>query len=148
MADSDNKLGRRPFLELALTVFGGLAAGTIAYPIIRFLIPPKGKGPGNSTIDVAADEGMAPNSGIIFPIGNRPGILIRTPDGELRAFTAICTHLDCTVQYRSDFEHIWCACHNGHYDLRGRNIAGPPPRPLKEYEVNVLNGRIFVTVTA
>jgi len=146
MTDSDNKFGRRPFLEIILTVFGGLAAGTIAYPIIRFLIPPQGVEPGNNTIDVAADSEVSPNSGVIFPIGNKPGILIRTPDGELRAFTAICTHLDCTVQYRADYEHIWCACHNGHYDLHSRNIAGPPPRPLKEYDVNVLNGRIFVTV--
>ncbi len=146
MNGDDDTLGRRPFLEILLTILGALTAGTIAYPIVRFLVPPSGKEPGNNTIDVAADEEIAPNSGVIFPIGNKPGILIRTPDGELRAFTAICTHLGCTVQYRSDFEHIWCACHNGHYDLQGRNIAGPPPRPLDEYEVNVLNGRIFVTV--
>lgn len=135
MAESDNKLDRRPFLELALTVFGGLAAGTIAYPMIRFLIPLKGVEPGNNTIEVAADSDIPPNSGVIFPIGSKPGILIRAPGGELRAFTAICTLLDCTVQYRSDFEHVWCACHKGHYDLHGRNIAVPPPRPLKEYEV-------------
>ncbi len=31
--------------------------------------------------------------------------------------------------------HIWCACHNGHFDLN--NVAGPPPRPLDAYVVNV-----------
>jgi len=148
MTDGDDNCNRRSFLEILLAAFGVATAGAVAYPIVRFLVPPAGKEPGNNTIDVAAEEEVAPNSGIIFPIGNKPGILIRTPEGELRAFTAICTHLDCTVQYRPDFEHIWCACHNGHYDLYGRNIAGPPPRPLKEYEVNVLNGRIFVTVNA
>lgn len=148
MTVNDDKLGRRSFLEILLTVFGTATAGTIAYPVVQFLIPPSGVEPGNSIIDVAAEDEIAPNSGIIFPIGNKPGILIRTPEGEFRAFTAICTHLGCTVQYRSDFEHIWCACHNGHYDLHGRNIAGPPPRPLKEYEVNVLNSRVFVTVNA
>jgi Rieske Fe-S protein len=32
-------------------------------------------------------------------------------------------------------QRIWCACHNGYYDMNGRNIAGPPPRPLTEYKV-------------
>ncbi|MFQ5583702.1 MAG: ubiquinol-cytochrome c reductase iron-sulfur subunit, partial [Calditrichia bacterium] len=63
----------------------------------------------------------------------------------LRAFSAICTHLDCIVQYRSDLKHIWCVCHNGHYNLRGINIAGPPPRPLAPYKENVRGDKIFVS---
>ena len=69
---------------------------------------------------------------------------MRTASGELRAFSAICTHLNCTVQYRDDLGHIWCACHNGHYDLNGRNIAGPPPRPLEALVVNVRGDQIVV----
>ena len=84
-------------------------------------------------------------SGRIFRFGNKPGILIRTPSGELRAFTAICTHLGCTVQYRQDLQHIWCACHNGHYDLDGVNIAGPPPRPLERYAIRIGGTRIHVS---
>jgi Rieske Fe-S protein len=56
-----------------------------------------------------------------------------------------CTHLQCTVQYRSDTQHIWCACHNGHYDLNGRNIAGPPPKPLEQYLVNIRGDEIVVS---
>jgi Rieske Fe-S protein len=78
---------------------------------------------------------LAPNSGRIFPFSGKPAIVVRTPAGEIRAFTAICTHLACTVQYRTDLQHIWCACHNGHYDLSGRNVEGPPPRPLDRYDV-------------
>ncbi|HET8580537.1 MAG TPA: Rieske 2Fe-2S domain-containing protein, partial [Nitrospiraceae bacterium] len=65
-----------------------------------------------------------------------------------RAFSAVCTHLACTVQYRPDLIHIWCACHNGHYDLNGINIAGPPPRPLEPYVVNVRGDKIVVSKTA
>ena len=74
-----------------------------------------------------------------------PAIIIRTAAGEYRAFSAVCTHLSCTVQYRSDLQHIWCACHNGHYDLFGRNVAGPPPRPLEPYDVNVRDDEIVVS---
>ncbi len=148
MSEQQMKTDRRSFLEKALGAMGVLTVGTVAYPIVKFLIPPETNSPDNSTIDVVAVEEVPVNSGIIFPIGNKPGILIRTPEGVFRAFTAICTHLGCTVQYRSDLIHIWCACHNGHYDLHGRNIAGPPPRPLQEYEVNIQNGRVYVTVNA
>jgi len=72
---------------------------------------------------------IAPNAGQIVWFGREPGILIKTPSGQLRAFTAICTHLACTVQYRDDLGHIWCACHNGHYDLNGVNVAGPHRAP-------------------
>ncbi len=46
--------------------------------------------------------------------------------------------------YRDDFKHIWCACHNGHFDLTGRNIAGPPPRPLEEYRVEIRGEDVVV----
>ena len=62
-------------------------------------------------------------------------LLFRTMSGELRALTAKCTHLDCTVQYRAERSDIWCACHNGTYDLKGQNVSGPPPRPLAPLEV-------------
>jgi Rieske Fe-S protein len=74
--------------------------------------------------------------------------LVRTPAGELRAFSAVCTHLNCTVQYRADIGHIWCACHNGHFDLSGQNISGPPPRPLDAFVVNVRGTQIVVSKSA
>jgi Rieske Fe-S protein len=80
----------------------------------------------------------------MFKIGNKPGILIKTNEGELKALGATCTHLDCTVQYSKDENLIWCACHNGKYDLNGKNISGPPPKPLTQYNVVVQNDEIFV----
>ncbi|MGB2957255.1 MAG: Rieske (2Fe-2S) protein, partial [Bacteroidota bacterium] len=85
------------------------------------------------------------DSGAIVRFGNKPVILVRLDNGELRAFDGTCTHLDCTVQYRKDMGVIWCACHNGKYDLTGRNIAGPPPRPLDEYKVVTKEDEIFVS---
>jgi Rieske Fe-S protein len=57
----------------------------------------------------------------------------------------VCTHLGCIVQYRDDIGHIWCACHNGHFDLNGQNIEGPPPTPLETYVVNVRGDQIVVS---
>ena len=48
------------------------------------------------------------------------------------------------MQYRDDLREIWCACHNGHYDLHGRNVSGPPPRPLDEFAVHVQDDDIII----
>ena len=69
--------------------------------------------------------------------------LLREPEG-FRALSAVCTHLGCTVQLRPDGQSIWCACHNGLYDLEGRNVSGPPPRPLESYVVHVVGGDVVV----
>ncbi|MEI6125075.1 MAG: Rieske 2Fe-2S domain-containing protein, partial [Pseudomonadota bacterium] len=47
-----------------------------------------------------------------------------------------CTHLDCNVQYVPDTKQFFCACHNGYFDDKGVNVAGPPPRPLPAFDMN------------
>ena len=136
---------RRGFLELLLG--GGLLATlvSILYPAFRFVVPPKVAESQEANVVAARVGELAPNSGKVFKFGSRPGILVRTPGGEYRAFSAICTHLQCTVQYREDYQGIWCACHNGRFDLSGKNVAGPPPRPLEVYEVAVRGEEIVVS---
>jgi len=136
---------RRNFLDY---LFGaGLAAlaASILYPLVRYLIPPRVTEVTHTSVLAGKASEIAANSGKIFAFGGRPAILLRTPEGDLRAFTAVCTHLGCTVQYRADFKHIWCACHDGHYDLHGQVLSGPPPRPLEEYQVTVKGDDVIVS---
>jgi len=136
---------RRSFIDYFLGTTLGATVVSIVYPIIEFLIPPAlSEAPQNSVTAATAAE-LQPNKAKIFKFGTRPGILIRTKDGEWRAFSAVCTHLNCTVQYREDQEHIWCACHAGHFDLNGINVAGPPPRPLEQYAVNLSGDDVVVS---
>ena len=88
---------------------------------------------------------IKPNSSKIVRFGNRPALFLMTAEGEYRALSAVCTHLSCTVQYRNDLHQVWCACHNGMYDLNGRNISGPPPRPLETYQVHVRGEEIVIS---
>ena len=145
----DPGMGRRGFINWFLATSAGAFLLSVLYPVARYLIPPPAgeSAAGTITLPLKAED-VKPNTGQIFKFGNRPAILIRTPAGELRAFTAVCTHLNCTVQYRPDLSHIWCACHNGHFDLNGKNIAGPPPRPLDPYVVNVRGSQIVVSKSA
>jgi len=137
---------RRRFLNWMLGTGAGGLAVAVLYPVARYLVPPDVEESDASMVTLPlAPRDIAPNSGQIFRFGSRPGMIMRTPAGELKAFDGMCTHLDCIVQYREDISRIWCACHNGHYDLNGVNIAGPPPRPLQQYTVLEQGDKIVVS---
>ncbi len=144
---------RRSFLSWLLG--GGALAllGSILYPVIKYIVPPPAGEANVSQVKLPfklSDLAAEPKRFKIFQFGREAGIIFITPDGQVRALSAVCTHLSCLVQYRPQMGDIWCACHNGRYDLLGRNISGPPPRPLQEYVVHVdeVSGAISVAKNA
>ncbi len=141
-------ISRRAFTKLLLG--GGLLGwlGSAIYPIVSYLKPPKIPEANVQSVKAGSASAFAANTAQIVKFGRKPVIVVKMETGEFRAFGATCTHLGCIVQYRGDLKEIWCACHNGLYDLHGRNISGPPPKPLEEYAVNVVNDDIVVSRTA
>ena len=136
---------RRRFLNWFLGTSLGAMCASILYPLARYIVPPEVPEAQTSQAVAAREGDLKPNEGRIFRFGDRPAIVVRQEDGRYRAYAATCTHLNCTVQYRGDLKQLWCACHNGFYDLNGKNVGGPPPRPLEEYVVNVSGGDIVVS---
>ncbi|HQZ37732.1 MAG TPA: Rieske (2Fe-2S) protein [Vicinamibacterales bacterium] len=128
---------RRTFIDTVLGIGFVSTAISFVYPLWRYLIPPAAAEPVTNSVIAGKAAEFKANSGAIVKFGSKPAILIRLPDGQFRAFSAVCTHLDCTVQYRAETSQIWCACHNGLYDLAGNNVSGPPPRPLDAFSVNL-----------
>ncbi len=138
-------MNRRRFVNLFL---GGSILGTAAsllYPVIRYLIPPRQAEAAAKKLAAARVGEIAPNSAKLFRFGSSPAILINTAEGELRAFSAVCTHLTCTVNYEADTGTLFCPCHNGRFDLAGNVVSGPPPRPLESFEVEVSGSDIYVS---
>jgi Rieske Fe-S protein len=136
---------RSGFLDYLLGTSALATLGAIVYPIFKFMSPPQVVESAERSVVAAKLSEVPVNSGKIFKFGNKPGILVRTAAGEFKAFSAVCTHLECIVQYRDDTKQIWCACHNGQYSLNGQNIGGPPPRPLEEFKVNTRGDDVVVT---
>ncbi len=141
-------MDRRRFVNLFLggSLLG--AAASLLYPVIRYLIPPRQTEALAKRIIAAKVGEIAPNSAKLFKFGSSPALLVNTADGQLRAFSAVCTHLTCTVNYEADTGTIYCPCHNGRFDLSGNVLSGPPPRPLEAYKVEVSGSEIFVSRTA
>ena len=144
-AESPRVIGRRRFLDYLFGTSLAALAGAVLYPVLHYLVPPKVKEVTTSSVVAAKAADLAPNTGKIVAFGGKPAIVLRTPEGEVRAFTAVCTHLACTVQYRPDLRHIWCACHDGHYDLHGQVLAGPPPRPLDAFKATVRGDDVIIS---
>ena len=142
------KNDRRDFLKIFLS--GGLAgfAAIIIYPILSFLNPPKQAELEVTNVIVGKVDDIKPGESKIIRFGNKPVIIIRMDDNNFRALSATCTHLDCTVQYKKDEKIIWCACHNGKYDLYGKNVSGPPPKPLDKFNVSIKNDELIISKEA
>jgi Rieske Fe-S protein len=136
---------RRRLVEVLLG--GGLFASVVSflYPVLRYLVPPAVADLGGDEVVACKTTELKPNSAKIFRFGNHPAMVLMTAEGEYRALSATCTHLSCTVQYRNDLHQVWCACHNGLYDLTGRNVSGPPPRPLDTFQVHVRGDEVVVS---
>ncbi len=142
------KITRRQFINYILAGGASALMASSAYSLFRYITPPEGTETAVSSVVAAKAGELALNSSKIFKFGDKPGILINTLNGELLAFNAVCTHLNCTVQYDPQAKYIWCPCHNGHFDLKGSVISGPPPRPLEEYKVNIRGDEIVVSKNA
>ena len=120
---------RRNLIRVLLGSGLGASFLSFLYPALRFMMPPPVAESAVNQVSAGKVADLKPNSARVFRFGSRPALLVRTADGQFRAFSAVCTHLNCTVQYNDQSRQIWCACHNGFYDLNGRNLSGPPPRP-------------------
>jgi Rieske Fe-S protein len=148
-------LPRRGILLRSLIGAISVTVLAIFYPVVRFLRPRKVTTSG--ALEVVAPfrlNQLATTPSNPFDFAGKPCLVVLTPEGakrlaagqtpgpdDVRAFNAVCTHVECTVRYRPASADIFCSCHEGVYDLNGRNISGPPPRPLGTYRVTLRGER-------
>ncbi|MFM7469041.1 MAG: ubiquinol-cytochrome c reductase iron-sulfur subunit [Vampirovibrionales bacterium] len=140
--------GRREFiLTAAFASFAALWGAAALFPIVKYLIPREEEaGPEITSVNLGKLDTLPKGTGKNFQFGKKPGLIIRDNAGELHAYSAICSHLGCTVQYDQPASVIFCACHGGKYDpASGKNISGPPPQPLTAFKAEIVNGDIVVS---
>jgi Rieske Fe-S protein len=141
----DNFVARRDFAKFLVLTSGAFVAGQAwiaAHSLVRSKRTPPGR------MKIGAVSAIAPGTAVMFayPTPRDPCLLIRTRDGKLLAYSQKCTHLSCAVVPKIDEGIIHCPCHEGIFELAtGRNIAGPPPRPLPVIELDVIGDEIFAT---
>jgi len=133
---------RRKFLGVCLGGLLATAAAAVSYPVYRFLAPVKQEAlPGKTVIP----ESELPAGGVkFFEFAGAAAVLVRKRGGEIAAFSAVCTHLGCIVQWEKEKQSFLCPCHAGYYNADGVVLSGPPPKPLAKLPFTVANGNITV----
>jgi len=82
--------------------------------------------------------------GKVVPVADKPVIVVNTAQG-VKAYSAICTHLGCIVEWDQARKFILCPCHDGRFNaISGAVISGPPPAPLPAVPVLVDGENIYV----
>ena len=128
------KSSRRSFLDLLLGASGAAWVASVLYPVIRFLKPlPRAGAVGPTRLTREELAKLEKEHFVIVPVSGKRVLVLQNAAQEILAVDAKCTHEGCTVQYLPGESAIWCACHNARFDLDGRVLAGPPPRPLPKY---------------
>ncbi len=130
----DPKPTRRSFLDLLLAASGLAWVACVVYPVVRYLKPlPRAGAVGPTRLTKEELAKLEKDHFVIVPASGKRVLVLQNAAQEILAVDAKCTHEGCTVQYLPAEAAIWCACHNARFDLDGRVLAGPPPRPLPKY---------------
>lgn len=131
---------RRGFISWFLGTSMGALLIALLYPVFRFISPPIVPEATTNEVEVGPtnDPDLIDKGFKIIRFGVEPVIVMRVSETDFRAFAGTCTHLDCIVEYHKDQKRIWCNCHNGEYDLQGQRVAGPPPKPLEPFKVDLV----------
>ena len=127
---------RKNFIQLGLAAIGAAWAGTF---IQSRLFPAEPAIQEAELVEIPLSE--LPEGGVKhITYGGVESIVIRTRE-SIKAFSLVCTHLACLVEWQETENEFYCPCHDGRFNpLNGAVISGPPPRPLPLYAFDVVEG--------
>ncbi len=137
---------RRRFLQWILGFSAVATVVGVITPIIGYLWPPEqvAGATGGRTL-VGTTQEVSLGKGKVVPVNNKPVIVVNTRAGGVKAFSAICTHLGCVVDWKKEKGVIHSPCHEGLFNpVTGAVVGGPPPRPLPPYELTIKDGKVYV----
>jgi Rieske Fe-S protein len=139
---------RRRRLITGLLGFSIVATvGGVLTPIIGYLWPPsRASGAGGGRVEVGTTADFPAGQGKVVPVNDQPVIVVNTTQGGLKAFSGICTHLGCVVEWDESRQFILCPCHDGRFNaINGAIISGPVPSPLPELALTTESGTVYVS---
>lgn len=139
-----SKLSRRDFLKLTNRFLTLTGLAIIIGPIIAYFYPSALEEVPSEPVSVGPEAELPLGESKTIRFGRYPALVINTSEG-LKAYSAVCTHFACIVKYNLEQDMIICPCHDGLFNpLNGEVISGPPPLPLESFEVEVVDGQIYI----
>ena len=142
----EQTLSRRQFMSYLLGFSAIATLAGVLTPIIGYLWPPtQAAGGGSNQVEIGTALDFPAGQGKVVPVNDKPAIVVNTAQGGLKAYSAICTHLSCIVEWDQERQFIHCPCHDGRFNaLNGAVISGPPPAPLPPLVVTEEGDAIYL----
>ena len=143
-----NAISRRTFLgSTALVVLPALCGGCATDKTVMVDLPSVV----NNAIVVRIDDYpmlVEVGGSLLGKIAGRadPIIIARVDERTFVAVDALCTHQQCTVAYNALGQTFDCPCHDSSYEIDGRVIGGPAPRPLRAYSTQSDGTNLTITL--
>jgi cytochrome b6-f complex iron-sulfur subunit len=146
-SNQDLPISRRRMINYLLGFSVVATLGGVLTPIIGYLWPPsRASGGKRDRVQVGTNLDFPAGQGKVIPVNDKPVILVNTPQGGLKAYSAICTHLGCIVEWDQNRQFILCPCHDGRFNpINGAVISGPPPAPLPLLALTVEDDEVYVS---
>jgi cytochrome b6-f complex iron-sulfur subunit len=143
----DVTLSRRRLITYLLGFSVAATLGGVLTPIIGYLWPPaRATAGGSGRVEVGTTNDFPAGQGKVVPVNDKAVIVVNTAQGGIKAFSAICTHLGCIVEWDQNRQFILCPCHDGRFNpVNGAVISGPPPAPLGELALTVEGDAVYVS---
>ncbi len=142
--DEEGQVTRREFCNFLFLTSGALFLGATGFAGKAVYDSRFEQTYPQTKIEGAAELQPGASLNFRYPNENDTAILIRARDGNFYAYGQKCTHLSCPVYYSKDEDRLECPCHEGGFDVRdGRNLYGPPPRPLDKIELEVRGNEVW-----
>jgi menaquinol-cytochrome c reductase iron-sulfur subunit len=150
-------LSRNDFVKATIGVLGTIMGVIVGIPIIGYIIAPALKRQESEAwIPAGTLDHYPVNEPTLFNFTrttvngwertvNSYGVYIvrKSETGnDVVAFSNVCTHLACRVNWNDQAQEYICPCHDGKFNIDGTVVAGPPPRPLDRYETKVEDGNL------
>ena len=124
------------WIGASVVVIGELIGGTFA-----FLWPRRKQATGENVSIVGKVTDF--KVGEVIPFRKEKTFIIRT-EGGFMAISAVCTHLNCIVNWNQILKRFECPCHGAKFNQMGEVIEGPPPRPLDLYKLQIAAGNLVI----
>lgn len=134
---------RRRFLKIILTFLGSITFFSFFYSLLKFLTAlPAGTAEAKKA--VLRKSEVPSNEAKNFIYNNTPAVILNRQDKGFVAFSRVCTHLGCLVEYSRSKQGFLCPCHAGLYDLEGAVVSGPPPKALASLPLRIEGETIII----
>jgi menaquinol-cytochrome c reductase iron-sulfur subunit len=147
---------RRRFFELVIKAASGFIGLSLAVPLVGYLISPALKRRKQQWVNVASAAELPTGvpkqleyvatvqDGYLETKTQKALWAVKQPDGQVTVFSPMCTHLGCGYHWDAGAQQFKCPCHGSVFDMSGRVVAGPAPRPLDALPSKLDNGRLLV----